>query len=79
MDARRKWKERVAAAFQRHSLPLAIGSMQPSFGLLARWLGNGGRDLPRDLAAELPRIFAETLGAWAAAEPRARVEGLFIA
>ena len=36
-------------------------------------------DLPRDLASELPRIFAETLGAWASAQPRARVEGHFSA
>ena len=73
------WRGLRAAAFRGRGLPLAIGSLQPSFGLLARWLGNGGRDLPRDLASELPRIFAETLGAWASAQPRARVEGHFSA
>ena len=78
-DARREWKRRVADAFRAHSRPLAIGSMLPSYELLARWLGNGGRDLPRELAWELPRIFSETIGSWAAAEPRARAEGLFTA
>ena len=42
-----------------------------------RWLGNGGRGLPKELALELPLIFADTFGVWAARIPRTTVESLF--
>ena len=44
---------------------------------LALWLGNGGRDLPKELALELPLIFAETFGVWARRVPRSHVERIF--
>ena len=44
---------------------------------MALWLGNGGRDLPKELALELPLIFAETFGVWARRVPRSHVERIF--
>ena len=60
VNSRAKWKQRVAEAFQRHGLSATTGSSTPTYALLARWLGNGGRDLPKELALELPLIFADT-------------------
>jgi len=77
VNSRAKWKQRVAEAFQRHGLSATAGGSTPTYALLARWLGNGGRDLPKELALELPLIFAETFGVWARRVPRSHVERIF--
>ena len=76
-NSRSRWKQRVAEAFQRHGLSATAGGSTPTYALLARWLGNGGRDLPKELALELPLIFAETFGVWARRVPRSHVERIF--
>ena len=43
-------------------------SWTPSIEIVALCLGNGGNSKDRDLDRELPFIFQETLGAWAAKE-----------
>ena len=43
-------------------------SWTPSIEIVALCLGNGGNSKDRDLDRELPFIFTETLGAWAAKE-----------
>ena len=45
VNSRAKWKQRVAEAFQRHGLSATAGGSTPTYALLARWLGNGGRGL----------------------------------
>ena len=40
----------------------------PSIEIVALCLGNGGNSKDRDLDRELPFIFTETFGAWAAKE-----------
>ena len=77
VNSRAKWKQRVAEAFQRHGLSATAGGSTPTYALLARWLGNGGRELPKELALELPLIFAETFGVWARRVPRSHVERIF--
>ena len=77
VNSRAAWKRRVAGAFQRHGLLVTAGGSTPTYALLARRLGNGGRGLPKELALELPLIFAETLGVWGARVPRSHVERIF--
>ena len=51
VNSRAKWKQRVAEAFQRHGLSATAGGSTPTYALLARWLGNGGRGLPKELTS----------------------------
>ena len=51
-----------------HLSKRSIGSRGPSIEIVALCLGNGGNSKDRDLDRELPFIFTETLGAWAAKE-----------
>ena len=77
VNSRAKWKQRVAEAFQRHGLSATAGGSTPTYALLARWLGNGGRELPKELALELPLIFADTFGVWSKRVPRSHVDAIF--
>jgi len=77
VGARAEWRRRVVATFNHYGAG-AREAEPPSLGLLAHWLGAGGRrDIDRDLAFYLPQVFCATLGRWAAAEPVAAVDALF--
>ena len=66
-DARDEWRNRVGAALSRRGAVDWL-SWTPSIEIVALCLGNGGNSKDRDLDRELPFIFTETLGAWAAKE-----------
>ena len=66
-QARDKWRDRVGAALSRRGAVDWL-SWTPSIEVVALCLGNGGNSKDRDLDRELPFIFTETLGAWAAKE-----------
>ena len=66
-DARDEWRDRVGAALSRRGAVDWL-SWTPSIEIVALCLGNGGNSKDRDLDRELPFIFTETLGAWAAKE-----------
>ena len=67
VDARDEWRNRVGAALSRRGAVDWL-SWTPSIEIVALCLGNGGNSKDRDLDRELPFIFTETLGAWAAKE-----------
>ena len=66
-DARDEWRDRVGAALSRRGAVDWL-SWTPSIEVVALCLGNGGNSKDRDLDRELPFIFTETFGAWAAKE-----------
>jgi len=75
--ARAEFRSRVLEAFAIYGED-AHEAAPPTHAKLARWLGGGGLSgLDEDLAALLPRVFAATLGEWAARERPTTIDAMF--